>query len=159
MTLFVVILFHQMFEGIALGTRIAQLGEHNPTKTAERPTESDQTSLTPDSQVPLTTTSFSLARKLLLATPFALVTPIGMAIGIGVLSNFNGNDHDTIIAIGTLDALSAGILVWVGVVEMWAEDWLHGHGELLRTSPIVTFLAGFGLVAGMIIMSVLGKWA
>lgn len=148
-----------MFEGIALGTRIAQLGEHNLTKTAQRPAESEQTSLTPDSQVPLTTTSFSLARKLLLATPFALVTPIGMAIGIGVLSNFNGNDRDTIIAIGTLDALSAGILVWVGVVEMWAEDWLHGRGEPLHTGPIVTFLAGFGLVAGMIIMSVLGKWA
>lgn len=82
-----------------------------------------------------------------------------MAIGIGVLSNFNGNDRDTIIAIGTLDALSAGILVWVAVVEMWAEDWLRGHGELLRTSPTVTFLAGSGLVAGMVIMSVLGKWA
>lgn len=148
-----------MFEGIALGTRIAQLGQGNPTKSAERPVESEQTSLTPDGLSPLKPHSFSLARKLLLATPFALVTPIGMAIGIGVLSNFNGNDRDTIIAIGTLDALSAGILVWVGVVEMWAEDWLHGHGELLRTSPIVTFLAGFGLLAGMIIMSVLGKWA
>ncbi|KAK7699499.1 high-affinity Zn(2+) transporter zrt1 [Diaporthe eres] len=159
LTLFIVILFHQMFEGIALGTRIAQLGERNPTKSAERPAESEQTSLTPESQGSLKNPSISLARKLLLATPFALVTPIGMAIGIGVLSNFNGNDRDTIIAIGTLDALSAGILVWVGVVEMWAEDWLHGHGELLRTSPIVTFLAALGLVAGMVIMSVLGKWA
>lgn len=80
-----------------------------------------------------------------------------MAIGIGVLSNFNGNDRDTIMAIRTLDALFAGILVWVGVVEMWVEDWLHGHGELLRTSRTVTFLAGSGLVAGMVIMSVLGK--
>lgn len=159
MTLFVVILFHQMFEGIALGTRIAQLGKQNPAKSDERPAESEQTSLTPDSSTPLKSPPFSLVRKLLIATPFALVTPIGMAIGIGVLSSFNGNDRDTIIAIGTLDALSAGILIWVGVVEMWAEDWLHGHGELLRTSPIVTFLAGFGLVAGMVIMSVLGKWA
>lgn len=32
LTLFVVILFHQMFEGIALGTRIAQLGQHDPSK-------------------------------------------------------------------------------------------------------------------------------
>lgn len=159
LTLFVVILFHQMFEGIALCTRIAQLGQRNPTRSAEHPAEDEQTSLTPGTQEPLKAPSFSLARKLLLATPIALVTPIGMAIGIGVLSNFNGNDRDTIIAIGTLDALSAGILVWVGVVEMWAEDWLHGHGELLRASPIVTSLAGLGLVAGMVIMSVLGKWA
>ncbi|WYZ33936.1 hypothetical protein EsH8_I_000212 [Colletotrichum jinshuiense] len=178
LTLFVVILFHQMFEGIALGTRIAELGQLTPTEMAERPaapteveqtssalnsrkapTEVEQTSSAPDSLNSLKAPSFSLVKKLLIATPFALVTPIGMAIGIGVLQQFNGNDRDTIIAIGTLDALSAGILVWVGVVEMWAEDWMHGDAELLRTGPIVTFLAGLGLVTGMIIMSVLGKWA
>ncbi|KAF9871108.1 zip zinc transporter [Colletotrichum karsti] len=159
LTLFVVIIFHQMFEGIALGTRIAQLGQRTPAEMAERPVEVEQTSSTPDSLNSLKAPSFSLVKKLLLATPFALVTPIGMAIGIGVLSRFNGNDRDTILAIGTLDALSAGILIWVGLVEMWAEDWMHHDAELLRTSPIVTFLAGFGLVAGMIIMSVLGKWA
>ncbi|KAL0932501.1 ZIP zinc transporter [Colletotrichum truncatum] len=162
LTLFVVIIFHQMFEGIALGTRIAQLGEDAPTEKAElnnAPTEGEQTSPAPNSLNPFKDPSFSLIKKLLLATPFALVTPIGMAIGIGVLHQFNGNDRDTILAIGTLDAVSAGILVWVGVVEMWAEDWMHGDAELLRTSPIVTFFAGFGLVAGMVIMSVLGKWA
>ncbi|KAI8267675.1 Zinc transporter 3 [Colletotrichum sp. SAR11_239] len=161
LTLFVVILFHQMFEGIALGTRIAQLGTTSPMEKNDRPaaTEVEQTSSTPDSLNSLKAPTFSLVKKLILATPFALVTPIGMAIGIGVLQQFNGNDRSTILAIGTLDAVSAGILVWVGVVEMWAEDWMHGHAELLHTSPIVTFLAGFGLIAGMIIMSVLGKWA
>lgn len=161
LTLFVVILFHQMFEGIALGTRIAQLGTASPMEKNVRPAgvEVDQTSSTPDSLNSLKAPRFSLVKKLIIATPFALVTPIGMAIGIGVLQHFNGNDRSTILAIGTLDAVSAGILVWVGVVEMWAEDWMHGHAELLHTSPIVTFLAGFGLIAGMIIMSVLGKWA
>ncbi|KAF4809855.1 Zinc-regulated transporter 1 [Colletotrichum siamense] len=160
-TLFVVILFHQMFEGIALGTRIAQLGTASPVEKNDRPAavEVEQTSSAPDSLNSLKAPTFSLVKKLILATPFALVTPIGMAIGIGVLQQFNGNDRNTIIAIGTLDALSAGILVWVGVVEMWAEDWMRGHAELLHTSPIVTILAGLGLVAGMIIMSVLGKWA
>ncbi|WQF78816.1 Putative zinc/iron permease [Colletotrichum destructivum] len=161
-TLFVVILFHQMFEGIALGTRIAQLGQLTPTEKAVSPTtavEVEQTSSAPNSFNSLKAPDFSLVKKLLIATPFALVTPIGMAIGIGVLQHFNGNDRETIIAIGTLDALSAGILVWVGVVEMWAEDWMHADAELLRTGPVVTFLAGLGLVSGMIIMSVLGKWA
>ncbi|KAK1579203.1 uncharacterized protein LY79DRAFT_672619 [Colletotrichum navitas] len=160
LTLFVVILFHQMFEGIALGTRIAQLGRLAPTEKAASPTtvEVEQTSV-PYSLNSLKAPDFSLVKKILIATPFALVTPIGMAIGIGVLQHFNGNDRDTILAIGTLDALSAGILVWVGVVEMWAEDWMHNDAELLRTGPVVTFLAGLGLVAGMVIMSVLGKWA
>lgn len=98
-----------------------------------------------------------------LASLFAFVTPLGMAIGIGVLKSFNGNDPSTIIAIGTLDALSAGILVWVGVVEMWAGDWMVGsHGakaELSDADGLTVGIAGFGLVGGLVVMSVLGKWA
>ncbi|KAF5664484.1 zinc-regulated transporter 1 [Fusarium heterosporum] len=155
-TLSIVIIFHQLFEGIALGTRIASVGygqmplamghshshSHSPAPSIER---------TGISTVPLW-------KKLLLASGFAIVTPIGMAIGIGVLNVFNGNDPSTIIAIGTLDAFSAGILVWVGLVEMWAQDWMLG-GELTDASPLTTVLAMFGLVCGMVLMSVLGKWA
>ncbi len=104
-----------------------------------------------------------MRKKMGLASLFAFVTPLGMAIGIGVLQTFNGNDPSTIIAIGTLDALSAGILVWVGVVEMWAGDWMVGsHGtkaELADADALTVGIAGFGLVGGLVVMSVLGKWA
>jgi len=124
--LFVVILFHQMFEGLALGSRIADLRTH-------------------------------MTSKLLMATAFALVTPIGMAIGIGVLNQFNGNDKATIVAIGTLDALSSGILLWVGLVELLAHDWIHGE---LRDAPLrLVVPAAVSLVAGIVLMSFLGKWA
>jgi zinc transporter 1/2/3 len=99
-----------------------------------------------------------MLKKLLMATGFALVTPVGMAIGIGVLHSFNGNDPSTIIAIGTLDALSAGILIWVGVVEMLAHDWMLG-GDVTNANMLTTGLAMFSLVAGMVLMSFLGKWA
>ncbi|KAI4931709.1 hypothetical protein J4E85_004305 [Alternaria conjuncta] len=128
-TLFIVILFHQMFEGIALGTCIAEL----PKAAA------------------------GTAQKLLMCGIFALITPIGMAIGIGTLDHFNGNDPSTIIAIGTLDALSAGILTWVGLVEMLARDWMHG--KLLNAGAARTISALFALVCGLVLMSVLGKWA
>ncbi|OAL51578.1 Zip-domain-containing protein [Pyrenochaeta sp. DS3sAY3a] len=128
-TLFVVILFHQMFEGIALGTCIAEL----PKAAA------------------------GTLMKCLMAGVFALITPIGMAIGIGVLNQFNGNDPSTIVAIGTLDALSAGILAWVGIVEMLARDWMHG--KLLNASLVRTVSAMFALISGLVLMSVLGKWA
>lgn len=104
----------------------------------------------------------SVRKKLSLAALFAFVIPLGMAIGIGVLQQFNGNDKSTLIAIGTLDALSAGILVWVGVVEMWAADWMvggHGHGAELADANLLTGLAGMALVAGMALMSLLGKWS
>ena len=98
-----------------------------------------------------------MVEKLIMAGAFAVVTPIGMAIGIGVLNQFNGNDPSTIIAIGTLDALSAGILLYVGLVEMLAHDWMHGE---LSKAPIKQVLpAALSLVAGLVLMSVLGKWA
>lgn len=172
-TLFVVILFHQMFEGLALGTRIATVGANNYQydSAALSGAESDvdkvintssalEQSSTTSSNTPLV---LSMKKKLGLASLFAFVTPLGMAIGIGVLSKFNGNDKSTIIAIGTLDALSSGILIWVGLVEMWAADWMVGiHGqkaELADANLATVALAGFGLVSGMILMSVLGKWA
>ena len=175
-TLFIVILFHQIFEGIALGTRIATIGAagtavasaaaaavcaHPPSSNdADKTVQEGETSSTSSLSV---RPHFSMKKKLLLASLFAFITPIGMAIGIGVLDQFNGNDKSTLIAIGTLDALSAGILLWVGVVEMWAGDWMtgmHGHKAELADANILTVsLGGLGLVSGMVLMSVLGLWA
>lgn len=128
-TLFIVIVFHQMFEGVALGTCIAEL----PIAAA------------------------TTLQKCLMAGLFSLITPIGMGIGIGVLNRFNGNDPSTIVAIGTLDAFSAGILAWVGIVEMLARDWMQGR--LASAGLVRSICAMLALISGMVLMSVLGKWA
>jgi zinc transporter 1/2/3 len=125
-TLFIVILFHQVFEGFALGSRIAMIPS-------------------------------SFLKKAILGGAFSITTPIGMAIGIGVLSTFNGNDPSTLIAIGTLNAFSAGILLWVGVAEMWFVEWFHG--PLAHAGPLKVAICFFSLVAGLVLMSFLGKWA
>ncbi|KAM0309544.1 hypothetical protein ACHAO8_008915 [Botrytis cinerea] len=126
-TLFIVIVFHQMFEGLALGARIAVIDGLKTTK------------------------------YIILPMAFTLVTPTGMAIGIGVINKFNGNDPSTIVALGTLDALSAGILTWIGFVNMWAHDWMYG--ELRDAGLIKTSVALISLMAGMALMGLLGKWA
>ncbi|KAL8837896.1 MAG: hypothetical protein Q9176_005372 [Flavoplaca citrina] len=125
--LVVVIIFHQMFEGLALGVRISHL------------------------------TTTAMLKKLLMGSAFALITPLGMAIGLGVLDTFNGKDRSTIIAIGTLDAFSAGILLWTGFVQMWSFDWLYG--DLRDAGAVKTGLGMFALISGMVLMSLLGKWA
>ncbi|KAG7664501.1 ZRT1 [[Candida] subhashii] len=126
-TLFIVIVFHQFFEGLALGSRITEM-KNTSTLT-----------------------------RLIMGAIFALITPIGMAIGIGTLHTFNGNDPSTLIALGTLDSFSAGVLLWTGLIEMWSQDWMHGY---LSNAPIIkTLLAMASLMGGMILMSVLGKWA
>ncbi len=165
LTLFAVIVFHQIFEGIALGTRIAALGTqavggvhlghtHGHGHDLAKP----EATVLAASEEEIQVAPVSLWKKLLLGLAFALITPIGMAIGIGVLKQFNGNDPSTIIAIGTLDAFSAGILLWVGVVEMWAADWMMG-GEMTTSGFLTTTLGLISLVGGMALMSFLGKWA
>ncbi|KAL4908887.1 hypothetical protein BDW74DRAFT_187365 [Aspergillus multicolor] len=128
-TLLVVIVFHQFFEGLALGARIALL----PGRT--------------------------FPSKAIMGAVFAIITPIGMAIGMGVIHSFNGQNRETLIALGTLDALSAGILVWVGVVDMWARDWVIEGGDMMNAPMGHVAAGGFSLVAGMVLMGVLGKWA
>lgn len=116
-----------MFEGLALGSRIADLANTN------------------------------ISTKLVMSSIFALITPLGMAIGLGVLHSFNGNDKSTIVAIGTLDAFSAGILAWAAIVDMWTHDWLHGD---LKDASIGRMMTGLlALITGMVLMGVLGKWA
>jgi zinc transporter 1/2/3 len=128
-TLLVVIVFHQFFEGLALGARIAMLPGH------------------------------IFPSKAIMAGTFAVITPIGMAIGLGVINSFNGNDRSTIITLGTLDALSAGILIWVGLVDMWARDWVIEGGDMLNAKIGHVAAGGLSLISGMVLMSVLGKWA
>ncbi|KXX76964.1 Zinc-regulated transporter 1 [Madurella mycetomatis] len=180
LTLFAVILFHQMFEGLALGSRIADLGTRpisgmlaqghhghshglhhgapSLTDSQEKTDTHGSAAANPPALEGSTYFHVPLAKKLALGAAFALVTPVGMAIGIGVLNQFNGNDPQTVVAIGVLDAFSAGILLWVGVVEMWAADWAFG-GALSDAGLGDTLLGLTGLVAGMVVMSVLGKWA
>ena len=129
-TLLVAIIFHQFFEGLALGARIA-----------------------------LIRTARMWPEKLLMGLAFALITPIGMGIGIGVLNQFNGRDSTTLWVIGTLDALSAGVLIWVGLVDMWARDWVIEGGDMVEAKPLPLGVGLFSLITGMVVMSVLGKWA
>lgn len=172
LTLFIVIVFHQLFEGLALGSRIAELGtgkhyalsnighhHHHggPTPETDPKSGGEDTAHSVDSDHHAPRSTVPMWHKCVLAAIFAVITPIGMAIGTGVLSEFNGNDASTAIAIGTLDAFSAGILVWVGVVEMWAGDWMHG--EMAHASKLITTLGIISMMAGMALMSLLGKWA
>lgn len=189
-TLCVVVLFHQIFEGMALGSRIAAARVPSPRPAGyelqdRRPVpdgngKPDEPHNDASSTVPLddytsgleaaqprgASSPLSVARKLQLGAAFSLVTPVGMALGIALLNKFNPTDRATLATIGTLEALSAGILVWVGVVEMWAADWMPGMSsqcsvggfQLALADGRTTAVALVSLIAGMAAMSFLGKW-
>ncbi len=95
------ILFHQLFEGLSLGIRIAALPPPAPTDPR-----------------------FGWLRPVL-ALLFALTTPAGILSGLYV---FGGGGHTnagragTKIAEGVLCAISAGMLIYAACVEMLAAD-------------------------------------
>ena len=175
LTLFIIIVFHQFFEGIALGSLIGSIGfrdletHENSSAELSQPHLHDLEAKDIHSSAPANPSSspgtdgeevyLSLIKKCLMGVPFALITPIGMAIGIGVLNRFNGNDSGTVLTMGVLDAISVGILLWIGLVEMLAKDWMLGSSVLMRSGWKIVSLAVLGLVTGMVLMGFLAKWA
>lgn len=57
---------------------------------------------------------------------YAFVTPVGIALGTGVRTVFEPNNPSTIIAIGVLDSISAGVLLYGALVDLLAKEFLFG---------------------------------
>ncbi|KAF7559797.1 hypothetical protein G7046_g4345 [Stylonectria norvegica] len=86
---------------------------------------------------------------------FALSTPIGIAAGIGSRPN-NANTQKLVN--GIFDAISAGILLYTGLVELLAHEFMFN--PYMRRAPLKILFLAFGCVAfGVTIMAILAKWA
>ncbi|GAA5996054.1 uncharacterized protein JCM10292_004918 [Rhodotorula paludigena] len=128
--LFVVIIFHQMFEGLGLGTRLSFLQLDAKFNW-----------------IPW-----------LGASAYSLCTPIGMAIGLGVREGLSMSSGSASVASGVLDAISAGILLYTATVELIAHEFIFNKTyHTCSWARLVFSLVCFALGAG--IMALLGKWA
>ncbi len=92
-----------------------------------------------------------------MAAAFSLITPVGIAIGIGARSSWNPNDRSTLLALGILQSISAGALLWSALVEMIAGDYLYG--PLARASLTRGIVGIVSLLIGAMLMAVLAQWA
>jgi len=90
--LFTAIVFHQFFEGMALGSRVARAAFKRRLHIW------------------------------LLDIVFSLAAPFGTAIGIGIRSSLEDNSRTYNLADGVFQALSAGILIYVSLVHMMKEE-------------------------------------
>jgi zinc transporter 1/2/3 len=52
------------------------------------------------------------------AVLFGLTTPVGIAAGLGIRNTYNPGSSTASIVSGVLDSLSAGILIYTGLVEV-----------------------------------------
>ncbi|KAG0089134.1 hypothetical protein BGZ93_010008 [Podila epicladia] len=128
-SLLIALLFHQFFEGVALGGRIASVKFH-------------RASLGP----------------WLLSAGFALSTPVGVALGIGIRQSYDGASVTTLLVQGVFDALSAGILLYTAMVQLMSTELNANRAfrESSARSQTVQFVA---LWCGAASMAIIGKWA
>ena len=129
-TLFIVLIFHQTFEGLGLGSRLA---------------------VTPWPRSKKWTPYF-------LALAYGFSTPIAIAVGLGVRKTYPPGSQTTLIVNGIFDSISAGILIYTGLVELMAHEFMFS--DAMRNATLKTVLAAFGLMClGGALMALLGKWA
>jgi zinc transporter 1/2/3 len=90
-----------------------------------------------------------------LAGLFALATPVGIAAGIGARTN-NANTQKLVN--GIFDAISSGILMYTGLVELLAHEFMFNPH--MRRAPLKIQLFAFGCVLfGVGVMATLAEWA
>ncbi|KAG6545959.1 hypothetical protein Mapa_012620 [Marchantia paleacea] len=99
---------------------------------------------------------FKRVASFLMAVFFAGTTPVGIAIGIGVASSYNENSQTSLIVQGLLDAVSAGILIYMALVDLIAHDFL---GKRMKGDRQLQALCYTALFAAATAMSALAIWA
>lgn len=97
-------------------------------------------------------------KALLLAALYSITTPTGIAIGIGIRSTYNENSQTALYVEGVFDSLSAGILIYVGLVELLSP--LMTQSKWMREQRwYIQAFGFFSFYCGLVVMVVIGKWA
>jgi solute carrier family 39 (zinc transporter), member 1/2/3 len=128
-TLYPVLVFHQSFEGLGIGARLSAI------------------------PIPKRLSWLPWA----LCSVYGLTTPIAIAIGLGLRTTYNSGSYTANVVNGVLDAISAGILIYTGLVELLARDFIF-NPERTRDDKRLTFML-VCLFLGAGLMALLGKWA
>mmetsp|Transcript_16788 Transcript_16788/g.27773 ORF Transcript_16788/g.27773 Transcript_16788/m.27773 type:complete len:366 (+) Transcript_16788:99-1196(+) len=123
----IALVFHQTFEGLALGAVIAE------TKFERA------------------WASFSGVAV------YALSTPLGIAIGIGIHSTYNPNSTSALLSMGIIDGLSAGVLIYNGIVHLLVPTFLDP--KFLSDSVLSKAVHFASLYLGAGTMAFIGKYA
>lgn len=127
--LLIAIAFHQTFEGLALGSRIASITWPEKSK-----------------------------QPWFMALAYGCTTPIGQAIGLATHRLYSPESEVGLVLVGTMNAISSGLLVFASLVELLSEDFLSD--ESWRTLRGKRRWGACVLVfAGAVGMSLVGAWA
>ena len=128
-TLYPVLVFHQSFEGLGIGARLSNI----PFPSSK-------------SWMPWA-----------LCALYGLTTPVAIAIGLAVRTTYAPESKVSMMVQGVLNAVSAGFLIYSGLVELLAKDFLFDK-ERTRNLGRLGLMVGYVFV-GAAVMAVIGYWA
>ncbi|KAE9605107.1 hypothetical protein Lal_00036645 [Lupinus albus] len=104
----------------------------------------------------ITQAKFKLQAVVIMGLFFALTTPIGIGIGIGITNVYDENSPTALIVEGVFNAASAGILIYMALVDLLAADFMHPR---VQQNGKLQIGANASLLLGAGCMSLLAKWA
>ncbi|KAJ4804330.1 zinc transporter [Rhynchospora pubera] len=126
--LMIALSFHQIFEGMGLGGCIAQAG-------------------------------FAMTTVAYMCIMFSVTTPLGIVLGMIIfyLTGYDDSSPNALLIEGLLGSLSAGILVYMALVDLIAVDFFQN--KAMSTTPGLKKKSFAALVLGSASMSILALWA
>lgn len=100
----------------------------------------------------------TLPRLLLFGAAFVLTTPIGIAIGLGAGNSYNENSETALAFEGSFNSISAGILIYNGLVDLVLPAFDPADNDVQPTG--ILLLIGYcSMLAGAACMTLIAKWA
>lgn len=93
---------------------------------------------------------------LMMAFFFAVTTPAGITVGAGIASFYNPNSPRALVIEGILDSMSAGILIYMALVDLIAADFLS---KRMSCNPRLQVGSYIALFLGAMAMASLAIWA
>lgn len=130
LVLLIAITFHQTFEGLALGARIAAIPS-------------------------FTTMSY---KPWIMSVMYGITTPVGQAIGLAVHRLYDPQSQFGLLTVGIVNAVSSGLLLYAGLVQLLAEDFLseRSYADLKGRRRLE---ASGAVVGGALLMALVGAFA
>ncbi|KAL5223649.1 hypothetical protein ABZP36_010288 [Zizania latifolia] len=87
---------------------------------------------------------------------FAITTPAGISVGAAIASFYNPNSPRALVVEGILDSMSAGILIYMALVDLIAADFLS---RKMSCNPRLQVGSYIALFLGAMAMAALAIWA
>ncbi|TMW64332.1 hypothetical protein Poli38472_012954 [Pythium oligandrum] len=100
----------------------------------------------------------SFKNVLLMNLAFAVTTPLGMVVGIGIRSTYSSTSVTALWVQGVLNCVAGGILLYTGLVELLTYH-MTTNPEFLQRSALQRFALYFACWLGAGAMALIGKWA